>query len=92
MENSTNEELIGRAIKLHGREKFVIATKFGLVVTATGIQSQGKPEVIRAQLADSLRRLDIEYVDLYYQHRMDLNTPIEETMECLKALVKEGKR
>ena len=51
----------------------------------------GKEEVIRSQLADSLARLNTTYIDLYYQHRMDPNTPIEETMTVLKSLVEEGK-
>eukprot|EP00731_Ephydatia_muelleri_P025139 Em0017g222a len=71
-----------------GRDKFVIATKFGVTFTST---TSGKPELIRSQLADSLQRLGTDYIDLYYQHRMDPGTPIEETMECLKQLVQEGK-
>eukprot|EP00731_Ephydatia_muelleri_P025138 Em0017g221a len=88
---ATNEELLGKAIKIHGRDKFVIATKFGVTFTSTGMATSGKPELIRSQLADSLQRLGTDYIDLYYQHRMDPNTPIEETMECLKQLVQEGK-
>ncbi|KAF0702266.1 hypothetical protein As57867_007778, partial [Aphanomyces stellatus] len=80
--NFTNEELIGKAIKQHGRDKFVICTKFGILVDpATGtMRPSGKEADLRAQLADSLRRLDTDYVDLYYMHRMDPSTPIEETM------------
>eukprot|EP00596_Hydrurales_sp_CCMP1899_P008729 CAMPEP_0119038350 /NCGR_PEP_ID=MMETSP1177-20130426/7239_1 /TAXON_ID=2985 /ORGANISM="Ochromonas sp, Strain CCMP1899" /LENGTH=348 /DNA_ID=CAMNT_0007000845 /DNA_START=139 /DNA_END=1185 /DNA_ORIENTATION=- len=90
--NTTNEELLGKAIKIHGREKFVIATKFGIAMTPKGSMGpMGTPEVIRSQLADSLQRLDVEYIDLYYQHRMDPNTPIETTMDCLKELINEGK-
>ena len=89
--NTTNEELLGKAINIHGRDKFIIATKFGIVPSATGVTYSGKPELIRSQLADSLKRLGTDYVDLYYQHRMDPSTPIEETMECLKQLVQEGK-
>ena len=89
-ENRTNEELIAKAIKIHGRDKFILATKFGLSATATGLMISGKPDLIRSQLADSLERLGVTYIDLYYQHRMDPSTPIEETMECLKALVEEG--
>ena len=89
--NRTNEELLGKAIKIHGRDKFIIATKFGIIPTATGLTYSGKPEQIRSQLADSLQRLGTDYIDLYYQHRMDPSTPIEETMECLKQLVQEGK-
>ena len=89
--NATNEELLGKAIKIHGRDKFIIATKFGVIRSATGMTISGKPELVRSQLADSLKRLGTDYVDLYYQHRMDPSTPIEETMECLKQLVQEGK-
>lgn len=85
-----NEELIGRAIARHGRERFIIATKFGIVVPL-GTAGGGKPETVRSQLADSLRRLGTDYIDLYYMHRMDPSTPIEETMTCLKELVAEGK-
>ncbi|KAF0718182.1 Aste57867_1849 [Aphanomyces stellatus] len=90
----TNEELVGKAIKQHGREKLVICTKFGIVLDASvpgGRRISGKEADIRSQLADSLQRLDTDYIDLYYMHRMDPNTPIEETMAVLKALVDEGK-
>ncbi|EGR31129.1 hypothetical protein IMG5_117220 [Ichthyophthirius multifiliis] len=90
-ENYTNEELIGKAIKIHGRDKFIIATKFGIVINEKGMGYSGKEETIRSQLADSLQRLGTNYIDLYYQHRMDPQTPIEETMEALKKLVHEGK-
>ncbi|CAK4681461.1 hypothetical protein LEN26_006979 [Aphanomyces euteiches] len=89
--NFTNEELLGKAIKQHGREKFVIATKFGIVAGPNGLGVSGKEADIRSQLADSLQRLDVDYIDLYYMHRMDPDTPIEETMAVLKALVQEGK-
>jgi aryl-alcohol dehydrogenase-like predicted oxidoreductase len=89
--NRTNEELLGKAIKLYGREKFIIATKFGICMTPNGLGFSGKPELIRSQLAESLERLGVEYIDLYYQHRMDPETPIEETVTCLKELVAEGK-
>ena len=88
---ATNEELLGKAIKIHGRDRFIIATKFGVAYTPAGRIVSGKPELIRSQLADSLQRLGTDYVDLYYQHRMDPTTPIEVTMECLKQLVQEGK-
>ena len=87
----TNEALIGKAIKKYGRDKFVIATKFGIVPSATGLGSDGKPASIRSQLSDSLQRLDIDCIDLYYMHRMDPSTPIEETMKCLLELKNEGK-
>jgi aryl-alcohol dehydrogenase-like predicted oxidoreductase len=67
----------------------IIATKFGITVNPSGVS--GKEEVIRSQLEDSLARLNTTYIDLYYMHRMDPDTPIEETMEVLKSLVEEGK-
>ncbi|CAK4068730.1 unnamed protein product [Aphanomyces euteiches] len=89
--NFTNEELVGKAIKQHGREKFVIATKFGNVIQDGQLKPCGKEETIRSQLADSLERLGTDYIDLYYMHRMDPTTPIEETMAVLKSLVEDGK-
>ena len=90
-ENYTNEELVGKAIKIHGRENLIIATKFGIGFADGKTFACGKEDFLRGQLADSLRRLDTEYIDLYYMHRMDPNTPIEETMAVLKSLVEEGK-
>ncbi|EGR31128.1 hypothetical protein IMG5_117210 [Ichthyophthirius multifiliis] len=91
-ENYTNEELIGKAIKIHGRDKFIIATKFGILKDQNGVTKfSGKEETIRSQLADSLQRLGTNYIDLYYYHRIDTQTPIEETMEVLKKLILEGK-
>lgn len=88
----TNEELVGKALKMYGREKFVLATKFGVGFTADGQRMlSGKPDFIRQQLAQSLARLGTDYIDLYYMHRMDPTTPIEETMHELKRLVEEGK-
>ena len=72
---------------MFGRERFIIATKFGIVPTQSGMTYDSKEGSIRAQLADSLSRLGIDQIDLYYQHRMDTNTPIEETMKVLKSLV-----
>ncbi|CAK4516134.1 unnamed protein product [Aphanomyces euteiches] len=92
--NFYNEELVGKAIKQHGRDKFVIATKFGIIPDPTapdGRRTSGKEVDIRSQLADSLQRLGTNYIDLYYMHRMDPDTPIEETMAVLKSLVHEGK-
>ena len=66
-ENRTNEELLGKAIKKFGRERFVIATKFGICMTAEGMKFSGKPEVIKTQLHDSLQRLGVDHIDLYYQ-------------------------
>ncbi len=92
-ENYTNEELLGKAIAKFGREKFIIATKFGIVPAGgpSGRSVSGSEETIRSQLNDSLTRLGTSYVDLYYQHRMDPETPIEETVRVLKALIEEGK-
>jgi len=89
-ENVTNEELLGRAIKIHGREKFIIATKFGIKFGPNGMTVDGSEETLRSQLADSLSRLGTDYIDLYYQHRMDPNVPIEDTMRVLKSLVEQG--
>ena len=88
----TNEELVGRAIK-DRRDRVILATKFGIVRTsdpnARGIN--GKPEYVRSAGEASLRRLGVDTIDLYYQHRVDPNTPIEETVEAMAKLVKEGK-
>ncbi len=88
-----NEELVGRAIK--GRRKeVVLATKFGIVrdpnnPNARGVS--GKPDYVRHSCEASLRRLGVETIDLYYQHRVDPNTPIEDTVGAMAQLVKEGK-
>jgi aryl-alcohol dehydrogenase-like predicted oxidoreductase len=88
-----NEELVGRAVK--GRRKdFVIATKFGVVrdpadPTVRGIS--GKPDYVKKACEASLRRLGIETIDLYYQHRVDPETPIEDTVGAMAELVHEGK-
>ena len=89
----TNEELIGRTIRGR-RQEVVVATKFGIVrsevdPTVRGIS--GKPEYARASCEGSLRRLGIETIDLYYQHRVDPETPIEDTVGAMAELVKEGK-
>lgn len=88
--NYYNEELLGKALKLYGREKFVVATKFGVSHGPAGIIVSGKEETIRSNLADSLSRLGTDYIDLYYQQRIDPATPIEETMLVLKSLVQAG--
>jgi aryl-alcohol dehydrogenase-like predicted oxidoreductase len=89
----TNEELVGKAIRGR-RDQLVVATKFGIVrdpnnPTARGVN--GKPEYIRSACEGSLRRLGTETIDLYYQHRVDPATPIEETVGAMAQLVKEGK-
>ncbi|AFY91417.1 aldo/keto reductase [Chamaesiphon minutus] len=88
-----NETLIGKAIG-DRREKVVIATKFGLSDVSTGgytIPVNGRPEYVRSACEASLRRLEVETIDLYYQHRVDPNTPIEDTVGTMAELVKEGK-
>ena len=88
-----NEELVGRAIK-GKRDQVVLATKFGIVRDPAnpGIRGvNGKPDYVRQSCEASLRRLGIDHIDLYYQHRVDPNTPIEETVEAMAALVKAGK-
>jgi aryl-alcohol dehydrogenase-like predicted oxidoreductase len=88
----TNEELVGRAIK-NRRKEVVLATKFGIVRTAdpTTRGVNGRPEYVRSSCEGSLRRLGVDVIDLYYQHRVDPNTPIEETVGTMAALVREGK-
>jgi aryl-alcohol dehydrogenase-like predicted oxidoreductase len=87
----TNEELVGRVLKPH-RDKVMIATKFGIVRNEDGSRSvNGRPEYVRAACDASLKRLGIEMIDLYYQHRVDPNTPIEETVGAMAELVKQGK-
>jgi aryl-alcohol dehydrogenase-like predicted oxidoreductase len=88
-----NEELVGRAIK-GKRDQIVLATKFGIVrdpanPAARGVS--GKPDYVRRCCEASLRRLDVEVIDLYYQHRVDPATPIEETVGAMAQLVQEGK-
>jgi aryl-alcohol dehydrogenase-like predicted oxidoreductase len=89
----TNEELVGKAIAGR-REQVVLATKFGIVrdpnnPNARGVS--GKPEYVRKACEASLHRLGVETIDLYYQHRVDPATPIEETVGAMAELVKEGK-
>ena len=90
--NTTNEELLGKAVKMYGRDRFVIATKMGIVPGAGGAMSYHASEsVIRSQLADSLSRLGVDYIDLYYCHRMPTDVSVEEMMTTMKKLVEEGK-
>jgi aryl-alcohol dehydrogenase-like predicted oxidoreductase len=89
----TNEELVGKAIK-GKRTGIVLATKFGIVRDPANSQARGvngKPDYVRSSCEASLRRLDVDFIDLYYQHRVDPNTPIEETVGAMAQLVKEGK-
>lgn len=86
----TNEELVGEAFSSI-RDKVVIATKFGIKLE-DGMQVQdSNPARIRQSVEGSLKRLKTDYIDLYYQHRVDTNTPIEEVAETMKDLIKEGK-
>jgi aryl-alcohol dehydrogenase-like predicted oxidoreductase len=87
-----NEELVGRAIEGR-REGIVLATKFGNVRNPDGTFQgvNGRPEYVRQCCEASLRRLRVETIDLYYQHRVDPNTPIEDTVGAMAELVREGK-
>jgi aryl-alcohol dehydrogenase-like predicted oxidoreductase len=87
-----NEELVGRALKGR-RGEAIIATKFGLVSHAGAgpWNLDSTPANIRTAVEGSLKRLDTDYIDLYYQHRVDPNTPIEDTVGALAELVAEGK-
>jgi len=89
----TNEQLVGKAIK-GKRDQYVIATKFGIVRDANDPLKRGingRPEYVRASVDGSLKRLGIDTIDLYLQHRVDTNTPIEETVGAMADLVREGK-
>lgn len=86
-----NEELLGSVLG-SVRSEVVIATKFGHEVTPEGsIRINGRPDYVRAACDASLRRLETDYIDLYYQHRVDLDVPIEETWGAMKELVDAGK-
>lgn len=87
----TNEELLGSAVAGR-RSQFVLATKFGISFSPEkGLVISGSPETIAASLEGSLRRLNVDCIDLYYQHRMDPSCPIETTVACLAEYVKQGK-
>ena len=89
----TNEQLLGRALRGH-REKAVIATKFGIMRDPDKPRFRGingQPDYVRASCEGSLRRLNVECIDLYYQHRVDPDTPIEETVGAMAELVHQGK-
>jgi aryl-alcohol dehydrogenase-like predicted oxidoreductase len=89
----TNEELVGRALKGR-RQQVFLATKFGIQRDPANPLLRGvngRPEYVRASVEGSLRRLGTETIDLYYQHRVDPNTPIEETVSAMSRLVEEGK-
>jgi aryl-alcohol dehydrogenase-like predicted oxidoreductase len=88
----TNEELVGQAIKDH-REQVILATKFGNMRSPEGrfLGVSGKPDYVRQCCDDSLKRLGVEVIDLYYQHRVDPTVPIEDTIGAMAELVQQGK-
>src|SRR5918993_4292260 len=87
-----NEELVGRAIKGR-RGEVVLATKFGNVRGPEGqfLGVNGRPEYVRSACEASLKRVNVDVIDLYYQHRVDPNTPIEDTVGAMAELVRQGK-
>ncbi|MCW0215235.1 MAG: aldo/keto reductase [Pseudonocardia sp.] len=86
-----NEELVGRALAGR-RDEVVLATKFGIVRTAEGVQgARGDAAYVKSSCDESLARLGVDHIDLYYQHRVDPDTPIEETVGALAELVQAGK-
>ena len=87
-----NEELVGRALKGH-RDQVVLATKFGNVRGPKGefLGVNGRPEYVKQACEGSLKRLGVEVIDLYYQHRVDKKVPIEDTVGAMAELVREGK-
>jgi aryl-alcohol dehydrogenase-like predicted oxidoreductase len=88
----TNEELVGRAVRGR-RDSVVIATKFGNERNSDGswVGINGRPDYVRKSCDGSLRRLGVDHIDLYYQHRVDPDTPIEETVGAMSELVQAGK-
>lgn len=88
----TNEQLVGKAVA-GKREKVILATKFGIVRTGDSSTRSvnGRPEYVKKSIDGSLKRLGVNYVDLYYQHRVDPNVPIEETVGAMAELVQAGK-
>ena len=86
----TNEELVGEALAPF-RKQVVIATKFGIKIQDGKQVQDSSPAHIRKSVEGSLKRLNIEAIDLYYQHRVDINTPIEEVASTIKDLITEGK-
>lgn len=87
-----NEELVGKALRGR-RNRVVLATKFGNIRDAAGnfVGISGRPEYVKQACEASLRRLEIDTIDLYYQHRVDVNVPIEETVGAMSRLVEQGK-
>lgn len=89
-EPGQNEKLVGEALK-DVRDKVVIATKCGIKMVDGKQVVDGRPEVIRASVVESLKRLQTDYIDLYYLHRVDPKVPIELVAETMKELIEEGK-
>jgi aryl-alcohol dehydrogenase-like predicted oxidoreductase len=89
----TNEELVGRAIRGRPRDGVVVATKFGIVRGSDPLArgANGRPEYVRSSCDGSLKRLGIDAIDLYYLHRVDPSTPIEDTVGAMAGLVRAGK-
>lgn len=85
-----NEKLVGKAIS-DRRDQVFLATKFGIVREGNTRGVNGKPEYVKQACENGLKRLGVDVIDLYYQHRVDPNTPIEETVGAMADLVKEGK-
>lgn len=85
-----NEELVGRALKPY-RKDVVIATKCGVQHSLAGLVMDSRPETIRKSVEESLKRLDTDYIDLYYQHRIDPQIPAEEVAGVMSELIQEGK-
>jgi aryl-alcohol dehydrogenase-like predicted oxidoreductase len=85
-----NEEFVGSALKPY-RDKVIIATKFGVRHVPNGLAMDSRPETIRKSIEGSLKRLNTDYVDLYYQHRIDPDVPVEEVAGAVSGLIKEGK-
>lgn len=85
-----NEELIGKALRPY-RDKVIIASKFGVQITASGLHTDSRPSTIRKSIEGSLERLGTDYIDLYYQHRVDPNVQVEEVAGVMKELMQEGK-
>ena len=87
-----NETLLGRALQGGWRDKALVVTKFGQVKGADGKQGvDGRPEYVQQACEASLKRLGVDVIDLYYQHRVDPNVPIEDTVGAMKKLVEQGK-
>src|SRR5678815_2368745 len=86
----TNEQLVGKAIA-DRRDRVVLATKFGIVRDGNQRSINGRPEYVKSACDASLSRLGVDVIDLYYQHRVDPSTPIEDTVGAMADLVRAGK-